>query len=417
AAHEEGVVHRDLKPSNVLVDQNDRVYITDFGLARSLESADLTISGAVVGTPAYFSPEQARGQTAHAGSDIYVLGLILFELLTGELPYDRDNVDLFRTSGPFHLENKLKKFQPSVPQYLVAIIRKCLQPNPEFRYRTVHLLLDDLRAQQVKSPRLPDKRYRYAAALLVVAAIALAYFNYQKKSNVGPKTAPTQSVVNAASIAVLPFVNKTGKQDMEWVESAAGDLLITGLSNSGNLRVVTSDRIFQTLQDLKIGQEMNAQEIKKVAEILDTDFLIQGSFTQAGSIFRADVKMIDIKTQGDPVHLKVTGAKEEDVFPMIDQLALQIQQNLQMDRAAPASVSPVPLATLKAFEQGNDSFRKGDYAKSVEFYETSLRQTPQFARGYLRLSMAYDRLGEPEKAIQNLEQALKIGNIDARTND
>ena len=144
AAHNESVIHRDLKPQNIMVDAQGRVWVMDFGLARSLETAGMTRTGALMGTPDYMSPEQARADKADARSDLFTLGIIFYELLTGKLPFQAETLMATLLKRTQQKAVPPREIDPSVPQALNDIVVKCLETSPERRYQSVGALLQDL---------------------------------------------------------------------------------------------------------------------------------------------------------------------------------------------------------------------------------------------------------------------------------
>ena len=176
AAHTRGVIHRDLKPANVLLDRAGHPYITDFGVARSLGATGMTQSGIIVGTPEYLSPEQARGETADARSDLYTAGLILYEMLTGALPFSGGTPAETVIQRIVRPPPSLAKARPDLPRWLHAFTDRLLKIQPSHRFQSAR---DALRALETKRvPRPPvNRRLVFGATLLVVgAAVAGAYF-------------------------------------------------------------------------------------------------------------------------------------------------------------------------------------------------------------------------------------------------
>jgi serine/threonine-protein kinase len=149
AAHTEGVVHRDLKPQNVLIDAADNAYVSDFGLAKSLDqsAAGVTRSGEVMGTPRYMSPEQVEGKPAGHPSDIYSLGLIVYEMVTGEAPFKGDSALQEMYQRVTEKPKSPKELDPDLPDYLVRIILRCLERDPERRYQQARDVLHDLESE------------------------------------------------------------------------------------------------------------------------------------------------------------------------------------------------------------------------------------------------------------------------------
>jgi serine/threonine-protein kinase len=149
AAHSEGVVHRDLKPQNILVSGNNRVRIVDFGLARSFADTGLTHTGAILGTPTYMSPEQALGKQGDARSDLFSLGVIAFELLTGELPFPNQTLSESLVSRTRGRARAIDSVDPEIPAWLACIVMRCLERNPADRYESAEEIAADLLARDV----------------------------------------------------------------------------------------------------------------------------------------------------------------------------------------------------------------------------------------------------------------------------
>ncbi|HEY0232216.1 MAG TPA: protein kinase [Dokdonella sp.] len=170
AAHQRGVVHRDLKPANVLINHEGHAYITDFGIARSLGATGLTQTGMIVGTPEYLSPEQARGQTVDARSDLYAVGLILYEMLAGELPFSGGTPAEMVIQRILRPPPSLAKARPDLPRWLHAFSDRLLKVNPTHRFESAKVAIRAFETRRV--PRPPLNWRLFAAAALLVLAIA-----------------------------------------------------------------------------------------------------------------------------------------------------------------------------------------------------------------------------------------------------
>ena len=203
AAHEEGIVHRDIKPANVLVDGTGRAWITDFGVARSLRSPGITRAGAVVGTLSYLSPEQARGGEVDGRSDLYALGILLFEMLTGELPFRGGSEAEAMAQRITGATRDVQTLREDVPPWLAVVVHRLLQRDPDRRYQSASELIQALEGR--RSFRWLPMRRTAAAALLLPALVAVGWFAYPRHP--APASPPIQresAVPEALSAPPVP---------------------------------------------------------------------------------------------------------------------------------------------------------------------------------------------------------------------
>lgn len=204
-AHEAGVVHRDLKPGNVLIQPAGRVCVSDFGVACSSGVHDLTRAGMVVGTPAYLSPEQARGGDLDGRSDLYALGLLLFEMLAGRLPSSRPGATREQRGGP---PPDLRKLRPDVPRHLAWIVQRLLQPDPARRFQSAREVLDALDGK-LRPPALGVLRGRSrlaaAVAVPVLALLLTAGSTYFPRTPAGTARSPSSAVATASIVDTTPL--------------------------------------------------------------------------------------------------------------------------------------------------------------------------------------------------------------------
>ncbi|MEP6800453.1 MAG: serine/threonine-protein kinase, partial [Acidobacteriota bacterium] len=212
AAHEQGVIHRDLKPQNVMLGEGDVVYLTDFGLAKSLEQSGLTQTGAVIGTPFYMSPEQVKGQETDQRSDIYSLGIILYQMATGTLPFKGNTpyeVMIQRVQRP---PRPARELNPELSPFLSRILERCLQIDPSLRYQTVAEILSDLEGETFTSSfryEAGRRRWLRPAGAAIVAALLLGAAGWWALHR---KPAPSAAAAPVATTSVLiaDFENRTG---------------------------------------------------------------------------------------------------------------------------------------------------------------------------------------------------------------
>ena len=273
AAHNVGVIHRDLKPQNIMREQGTgRILVMDFGLAKTLEGNRMTQTGAMVGTMEYMSPEQALAGNLDQRSDIFSLGLIFYELLTGQTPFRADSALASLIKRTQERVVPVSEFDKSIPPELSQIVSRCLERDLALRYQSASELLADLElwagtgksgiiaARLKPGPRRwADENKRLLAGAVVLALLliaALAYFLIRPRSASVPEAKKQEApAVTARSLAILPFRNSSGDAKDDWIGSSVADMLSTDIGQSAHLHTVPTDRLHQVLSDLHIGPD------------------------------------------------------------------------------------------------------------------------------------------------------------------
>src|SRR5438874_10202243 len=234
AAHGEGIIHRDLKPQNIMQSTQGRIVVMDFGLARNVEAAGMTQTGALVGTMDYMSPEQALGKDLDQRSDLFALGLIFYELLTGKMPYKADSVVASLLKRTQERAVPVSSHDAAIPRPLSNIVGKCLEPDVKLRYQNSAEILADLEAWQggraAATLHFPSSSKPWGqtipwpwiggiAAVLVLVIVGFLF----RGVLIGPSTkAPSGPVV---SLAILPFKNASGDPSVSWMGATVAQML------------------------------------------------------------------------------------------------------------------------------------------------------------------------------------------------
>src|SRR5712692_1360783 len=424
AAHAEGVVHRDLKPQNIMLDNQGRVWVMDFGIARSVELGGMTQTGALVGTPEYMSPEQVRGEHVDARSDLFTLGIIFYELLTGKMPYQADTAmgTMFkrtkeRAAPPTQLD-------PNVPQFLSDVVGKCLEIEPQRRYQSAREILQDLEAWQVGTSRRalnpvvrwwrygPRYQKRVAAALPLLVLAVIGFIFRQNLGSFTKSNAPHSQV----SLAILPFRNASGDPAMDWLGPSLADMLRTDVGQSAYLRTVPADRLHQILKDLRIpaNAEFDPGTLQRLAEFSSAEMLVSGQFLKIGDQIRIDATLQDLKRQRT-IPVKAEAPNEKELLLAVAQLAQSIQQNLALSpdvlkelRAKALRPSSNSVQALRAYNEGLELARTGNNLGAAKHFEAATQQDPEFALAYSRLALTYSNLGYDDKAEQMSRKAMEL---------
>ncbi|MGA7908173.1 MAG: protein kinase, partial [Candidatus Sulfotelmatobacter sp.] len=425
AAHSVGVIHRDLKPQNIMRDKTGRVLVMDFGLARTLEGDGMTQTGALVGTMEYMSPEQALAKDLDQRSDLFALGLILYELLTGVTPYKAESAVASLIKRNSERAIPVSDHDGTIPRALSNIVSKCLERDPNLRYQTAAELLRDLEAwqgnraaatlgfQPAVDPWGRTIHWPLLTGIATVLVLAIAGYLFR-----GPLfSSPAKKAASgpALSLAILPFRNASGDPSMDWLGPSLADMLSTDVGQSVRLRTVSQDRLHQVLSDLKISSEtsLDPQSLKQVAEFSTADAMVWGQYAKFGEQIRIDATLQDLK-HDRRISLKGTAASEKDIPAAVDQLAAALRQNLSLSsdvlkelRASSFQPSSKSVSALREYNQGVQLTREGKNSEALKLFQAATAEDPDFALAFSKLGETYSRLGYDNEAEDAARRAVE----------
>ena len=268
AAHSQGILHRDLKPQNVMREDAGRVVVMDFGLARTIEGDGMTQSGALVGTMEYMSPEQALGKELDQRSDIFAVGLIGYEMLTGVMPFKAESAIASLLKRTRDKAAPVIQLDDTIPGALSDIIGKCLEVDVEQRYKSVGEVLKDLEAWRGKTAAaslhfkadVPSQGisgkwlFMIGGGALLVALAAGVSLTWRHFAGT-PTTGPASTVAGAPSIslAIMPFYNASGDASLDWLGGSMAEMLGSDIGGSASGAHGFGDRLQQVLEDLHVS--------------------------------------------------------------------------------------------------------------------------------------------------------------------
>jgi len=364
-AHELGVVHRDLKPQNIMIDKKGNAKIMDFGIARSVEAPGVTTTGMIVGTPDYISPEQAEGEEADQRSDIYSLGIILYEMVTGSVPFKGETALSVAIKHKTQIPADPKKLNPEVSEDLSRLILICIEKKRERRYQSAEELLSDL----VKIEKgIPTE----------AKAISTIEPAYEKLGKMKWRN----------SIAVLPFVDLSAQRDQEYFCDGMVEELINSLTRIKDLRVVARTSVFSFK-----GKDIDIHEIGKR---LNVKTILEGSVRKAGNRLRITTQLVNVE-EDFPIWSDRYDRELEDVFAIQDDIAKSIVNALKIEFLGEKEMPLVKSHTEKpeayeAYLKGNFHYWKlspENIALALDYYQLALEKDPNFALAYTGISSVW----------------------------
>jgi tetratricopeptide (TPR) repeat protein/predicted Ser/Thr protein kinase len=426
AAHSAGIIHRDLKPQNIMRDKTGRILVMDFGLARTLEGDGMTQTGALVGTMDYMSPEQALGKDLDQRSDLFAMGLIFYELLTGKMPYKADSVVASLLKRTQERAAPVSSHDNTIPGPLSNIVGKCMEPDVKLRYQSSAEILADLDAWQggraAATLNFPSSSrpwgqtipWHWIGGAAAVLVLAITGFLYRDKLFNSPAARTASGPV--VSLAILPFRNASGDPGLDWLGPSVAEMLSTDVGQSAQLRTVSPNVLHQILTDLRVAPAtvLDPTVIRRVADFSNADRVVWGQYAKFGDQIRIDATLQDIKNDRS-VPLKIDVPNEKEIPGAIDRLAESIRQKLALPadvlkELKASSFQPVSQSVdaLRAYNLGIGLQRDGKNLEAQKQFETATVADPSFALAFSRLAQTYSSLGYDDKAEQSAQRAVTL---------
>jgi len=420
AAHHEGVVHRDLKPQNILIDQNDQLYISDFGLAKSLEPdmTAMTHAGQVLGTPRYMSPEQVEAKEIDQRSDLYSLGMILFEMFTADLPFRAESTFQLMYKHVNEAPKDPRTICPDLPPYIANIILKCLEKDPAKRYQGAREILTDFESENapeiaaaltpaapvgsttisIQLPK-PAKPGWWIAAGGLVVALGLAFAIPAIRHLILPVRAggAAQAAIQHY-MAVLPFRVTGDEENSRYIADGVVDSLSAKLSGLKNVYIAPANAV---------NAAAKQQDPRKLAKALGVKLLLRGTVTTgANNAIAITVTMDDTANNNQALlHQDFTGVRgdlltlEDQIFnKLVSTLAIK-QTNEEMTRSTARPTENI--SAYDAYLKGRNLWRSAQNPKdlnaAIDLFNQATKIDPRFALAYAGLADADRRMWDQTK--------------------
>jgi len=431
-AHRLGVVHRDLKPQNIMIDSDGNVKIMDFGIARSLKTKGITDTGEIFGTPEYMSPESLEGKEVDGRTDIYALGIILYEMLTGRVPFDGETPLTVAMKQKTEIPKDPRNVNVQIPEGLSHVILKCLNKEKERRYQDLEELTGALERIEEGIPRteriVPERRpvtsreitvkfslkKLFIPALIFVAVIVIAglawRFISQKRT--------VSFAADKPSLAVMHFENNTGDANLDHWRKALSDLLIADLSQSRYIAVLSGEELYNILEekDLLDVKSYSSKALEEVSSRSGVRYVLVGKMMMAGDTIRIDTTLQEAGTGKIVGSERVEGQGEDSFFSMVDELTRKVKANFKLSAAEIASdidesVERITTDSPEAYKYYRDGLRflnSGEWAQSIAMMEMAVGIDPEFAMAYRALAAAYENLGYRTESKARREKAFEL---------
>jgi eukaryotic-like serine/threonine-protein kinase len=455
AAHNEGVVHRDFKPHNVLVGHNDHVYVSDFGLATSLETAKMgmTRTGAFVGTPRYMSPEQVEGKTVDNRSDLYSLGLVLYEMVAGEVPFSGDSTWQVMYQRVKDAPKEVKVANPDVPDNIARIIMHCLERNPADRYQTAKEIITDIdahrapemsvtsmyrtaqpgtasgtgsRSVQITLPAKPPIWLYAAGGVLLLGGL---FFAIPVTRHLVMKPATEVSSTGSEVVKGLPPLSQ-GKYVAVLPFRVIGDSTNTGYVAEG-LGEALSAKLFQ-LKEVHVASSDDAAKmdskasLPEIAKKLGANMIVSGMVQGSTDQLRITVKLDNVAENKVMWNEEFSGVAA-DLLTIEDKIYGKLAEVLE---ANSSSAGDIVAGTAHPTDNSDayDSYLRGRNAmrgqlnpkniqSAIDYFNTALHKDQKFALAYTGLADASLRMYEENKDSFWTDKALNAAKQAQALND
>jgi len=432
AAHAADVIHRDFKTNNVMLldagpSRPPRVVVTDFGLAHLVGDASgmadggITVTGDIPGTPEYMSPEQIEGGVLTPASDIYALGIVIYEMVTGRRPFAADTpiaTALQRVVGP--TPKSPRELKPELPAEWDEAIMRCLARYPDGRFRDASDVAHALDGTLPSRPSQSNLVIAAAVALLVVVGAGAVLWRGRSTSLATAPSDPAATTEVRAetvrpAVAVLGFRNLAGREDAQWLSMALSEMLTTELAAGERLRTIPGENVTRMKTELALADADTyaSETLTRIRQNLGADLVVTGSYVTVGtgdaSTLRVDIRLQDSR-EGETLSLVSEMGAIGELLDLVARAGMRLRDKLgvQVAEAAVRVSQPASPNAARLYAEGLIRLRRFDALGARSIFEQAIKADPRFPLAYSALANTWSQLGYDSRAKDAAARAFEL---------